>query len=63
MQTVENADKMLKNANNSFIDVKLDERSQPKKIHHVIEIEKLLDVGNLDEFIKSTSFSNLNFDI
>ena len=35
---------------------KLNERSQPTKIHHVIDIEKLLVVDNLDEFINNTSF-------
>ena len=33
---------------------KLNERSQPTKIHHVIDIEKLLVVDNLDEFINNT---------
>ena len=41
---------------NNSVDVKLNERSQPVKIHHVIDIEKLLGVDNLDEFINSTSF-------
>ena len=41
---------------NNSVDVKLNERSQPMKIHHVIDIEKLLGVDNLDEFINSTSF-------
>ena len=41
---------------NNFVNVKLDERSQPTKIHHVIEIEKRLGVDNLDEFINNTSF-------
>ena len=31
-------------------------KSQPTKIHHVIDIEKLLGVDNLDEFINNTSF-------
>ena len=31
-------------------------RSQSTKIHHVIDIEKLLGVSNLDEFINNTSF-------
>ena len=36
--------------------VKLNERSQPTKIHHVIDIKKLIGVDNLDEFINNTSF-------
>ena len=31
-------------------------KSQPTKIHHVIDIEKLLGVENLNEFINNTSF-------
>ena len=42
---------------NNSVNVKLDERSQPTKIHHVIDIKKLLGADNLDEFINSTSFS------
>ena len=38
-----------------IVNVKIDERSQPGKIHHVIDIEKLR-VDNLDEFINNTSF-------
>ena len=41
---------------NNSVNVKLDERSQPMKINHVIDIEKLLGVDNLDEFISNTSF-------
>ena len=41
---------------NNSVNVKLNERSQPTKIHHVIGIEKLLGVDNLDEFINNTSF-------
>ena len=41
---------------NNSVNVKLNERSQPTKIHHVIDIEKLLGVDNLDEFISNTSF-------
>lgn len=41
---------------NNSVNVKLDERSQPTKINHVIDIEKLLGVDNLDEFISNTSF-------
>ena len=36
---------------NNSINVKLNERSQPMKIRHVIDIEELLGVDNLDEFI------------
>ena len=35
---------------------KLNERSQPTKIHHVIDIEKLPGVDNLDEFINKIKF-------
>ena len=41
---------------NNVINVKLNERSQPAKIYHIIDIEKLLGVDNLDEFINNTSF-------
>ena len=41
---------------NNSVNVKLNERSQPTKIHHFIDIEKLLGVDNLDEFINNTSF-------
>ena len=41
---------------NNSVNVKLNERSQPTKIHHVIDIEKLLGVDNLDKFINNTSF-------
>ena len=43
---------------NNSINVKVNERSQPTKIHHVIDIEKLLGVDNLDEFI-TLLFNNL----
>ena len=41
---------------NNFVDVKLDERSQLVKLHHIIDTENLLDVDNLDEFINDFSF-------
>ena len=41
---------------NNSINVKPNERSQPTKIHHVIHIEKLHGVGNLDKFMSNTSF-------
>ena len=41
---------------NNSINVKLNERGQPTKIHHVIDTEKLLGVDNLNEFINNTSF-------
>ena len=41
---------------NNSANVKLNEGSQPIKIHHVIDIEKLLGVDNLDKFINNTSF-------
>ena len=40
---------------NNSVNVKLNERSQPTNIHHVIDIEKV-GVDNSDEFINSTSF-------
>ena len=41
---------------NNSVNVKLNERSQPVKIHHIFDIEKLPAVDNLDEFINNTSF-------
>ena len=41
---------------NNSVNVKLNERSQPIKIHHFIDIEKLLGVDNLDKFMYNTSF-------
>ena len=41
---------------NNSVNVKLDDRSQPTKTDYVIDIEKLLGVDNLDEFISNTSF-------
>ena len=41
---------------NNSVGVKLNERSQPMKIHHVTDIEKLLGVDNLGKFINNTSF-------
>ena len=41
---------------NRVINVKLNERSQPAKIYHIIDNEKLLGVDNLDDFINNTSF-------
>ena len=41
---------------NNSINVKLNEKNQPTKIHHIIDIEKLLGVDILDEFINNTSF-------
>ena len=41
---------------NNVINVKLYERSQPAKIYHITDIEKLLGIDNLDEFINNTSF-------
>ena len=38
------------------VNVKLSERSNPVKIFHVIDIEELLGIDNLDDFISSTSF-------
>ena len=41
---------------NNSVNVKFNERSQPTKIHNVIDTENLLGVDNLDEFINNTSF-------
>ena len=38
---------------NNFVNVKLDERSQPTKINHVIDIENLLGVDNLNGSINT----------
>ena len=39
---------------NNSVNVKLDKRSQPTKIHNVIDIEKLLCVDNFHEFTDNT---------
>ena len=36
--------------------VKFNERCQPAKIYHIIDIEKLLGFDNLDDFINNASF-------
>ena len=41
---------------NNAVNVKLSERSNPVKIFHIIDIEKLLGIDNLDDFINNTSF-------
>ena len=41
---------------NNSVNVKLNERNQPTKIHHVVDLEKLLGADNLDEFINNTFF-------
>ena len=41
---------------NNSVNVKLDERGHPTKIHNAVDIEKILNVDNLDEFINNTSF-------
>ena len=41
---------------NSTVNDKLSERSNPFKIFHIIDIEKLFGIGNLDDFICNTSF-------
>ena len=41
---------------NNSVNVKLNERSQPRNIHRVIDIEKLLEVDSLDVFINNSSF-------
>ena len=40
---------------NNAVNVKLSERSNPVKIFHIIDIEKLFGIDNLDDFI-NTSF-------
>ena len=39
---------------NNSVNVKLDKRSQPTKIHNVIDIEKLLCVDNFHDFTNNT---------
>ena len=39
-----------------FLNVKLYERIPPIKIHHIIDIEKLLGVDNVNEYINNSSF-------
>ena len=41
---------------NNAVNVKLSERSSPVKIFHIIDIEKLLGIDNLDDFVSNTSF-------
>ena len=41
---------------NNAVNVKLSERSNPVKIFHIIDIEKLLGIDNLDDFMSNTSF-------
>ena len=41
---------------NNAVNVKLSERSNPVKIFHIIDIEKLLGIDNLDDFVSNTSF-------
>ena len=41
---------------NNVINVEHNERSQPARIYHIIDIEKLLDVDNFDDFINNASF-------
>ena len=38
------------------VNVKLSERSNPVKIFHIIDIEKLFGIDNLDDFISNASF-------
>ena len=37
------------------MNIKLGERDQPIKIHHITSTEKFLDINTLDEFINNTS--------
>ena len=41
---------------NNAVNVKLSEKSNPVKIFHIIDIEKLTGIDNLNDFISSTSF-------
>ena len=41
---------------NNAVNVKHSERSNPVKIFHIVDIEKLLGIDNLDNFIISNSF-------
>ena len=41
---------------NNAVNAKLRERSNPIKICHIIDIEKLLGIDNLDDLISNTSF-------
>ena len=41
---------------NNAVNVKLSERSNLVKIFHIIDIEKLSGIDNLDDFISNTSF-------
>ena len=41
---------------NTAVNVKLRERSNPVKIFHIIDIEKLFGIDNLDGFNSNTSF-------
>ena len=41
---------------NNAVNVKLSERSNPVKIFHIFDIEKLFGIDNLDDFISNTSF-------
>ena len=41
---------------NNTVNDKLSERSNPFKNFHIIDIEKLFGIGNLDDFISNTSF-------
>ena len=46
---------------NNVINVKLNERNQPAKIYHIIDIKKLLVADNLDEFTNKILFNYLTF--
>ena len=41
---------------NNVINFKLNERSQPVKIYHIIDIVKFLGIDDLEEFINGTFF-------
>ena len=51
-----NAGKIHSTCSWNSVNAKLDEISQPTKIHHVIDIEKYLGVDNLNEFMNNISF-------
>ena len=42
--------------NNNAVNVKLSKRSNTVIIFHIIDIEKLFGIDNLDDFISNTSF-------
>ena len=41
---------------NNAVNVEISEKSNPVKAFHIIDIEKILGIDNLDDFINNTSF-------